>query len=92
MNNKIIRTVFVAFSLLLINNIKAQDIYEGKITKVEKEISADFLFESKFLNLGADTVHYVESGEGDPIILLHGLPANVYLWRNIIPNIDSKKK
>ena len=34
----------------------------------------------------------MESGEGDPILLLHGLPANAYLWRNIIPNIDSNKK
>jgi len=92
MNLKIITTILLAFSLLLINKVNAQDVYAGKNTKVEKDISADFPFESKFINLGTDTVHYVESGEGDPVILLHGLPANAYLWRNIIPNIDSNKK
>jgi haloalkane dehalogenase len=77
---------------LLFENAKAQDAYAEKNTKVEKDISVDFPFESKFIDLGTDTVHYVESGEGDPIILLHGLPANSYLWLNIIPNIDDNKK
>ncbi len=72
--------------------LQAQEIYPGKATKVEKDISADFPFESKYIEIGTEKVHYVESGEGDPILLLHGLPANVYLWRNIIPNIDSNKK
>jgi haloalkane dehalogenase len=70
----------------------AQDVYAGKNTKVEKDISAEFPFESQFINLGQDTIHYVESGEGDPVLLLHGLPANAYLWRNVIPNIDGNKK
>jgi len=89
-NNKII--LFLAISFFAFNNLNAQSIYEGKKTKVEKDISAEFPFESKFIELGTDTIHYVESGEGDPILLLHGLPANAYLWRNIIPNIDSNKK
>ncbi|MCR9183600.1 MAG: alpha/beta fold hydrolase [Flavobacteriaceae bacterium] len=89
-NNKIL--LFLALSFFAFQNIKAQSVYEGKKTKVEKDISAEFPFESKFIELGTDTVHYVESGEGDPILLLHGLPANAYLWRNIIPNIDDNKK
>ncbi len=28
---------------------------------------------------------YVEAGEGDPIVFLHGNPTSSYLWRNIIP-------
>ena len=28
---------------------------------------------------------YVEVGEGDPIVFLHGNPTSSYLWRNIIP-------
>jgi haloalkane dehalogenase len=30
---------------------------------------------------------YVESGAGDPIVLLHGNPTSSYLWRNIIPHL-----
>jgi haloalkane dehalogenase len=37
------------------------------------------------------TVHgvpmaYVDAGEGDPIVFLHGNPTPSYLWRNIIPH------
>jgi len=32
---------------------------------------------------------YVESGVGDPIVLLHGNPTSSYLWRNIIPHLTS---
>jgi haloalkane dehalogenase len=28
---------------------------------------------------------YVETGSGDPIVLLHGNPTSSYLWRNVIP-------
>jgi haloalkane dehalogenase len=72
--------------------LSAQGVYAGKNQPVERNISAEFPFESQFIALGNDTVHYVESGEGDPILLLHGLPANAYLWRNIIPNIDRNRK
>ena len=29
---------------------------------------------------------YVETGEGEPIVFLHGNPTSSYLWRNIIPH------
>ncbi|MFP8875984.1 MAG: alpha/beta fold hydrolase, partial [Myxococcota bacterium] len=32
---------------------------------------------------------YVEAGEGDPIVLLHGNPMSSYLWRNVIPHLES---
>lgn len=28
---------------------------------------------------------YVDVGNGDPIVFLHGVPTPSYLWRNIIP-------
>jgi haloalkane dehalogenase len=30
---------------------------------------------------------YVEAGEGDPIVFLHGNPTSSYLWRDIIPHL-----
>ncbi len=30
---------------------------------------------------------YVEAGEGDPIVFLHGNPTSSYLWRNVIPHV-----
>jgi haloalkane dehalogenase len=33
---------------------------------------------------------YVEDGEGDPIVFLHGNPTSSYLWRNIIPHLSDR--
>jgi haloalkane dehalogenase len=49
-------------------------------------LSADFPFESKFLNIHGSKIHYVEEGSGEnPVLFLHGNPTSSYLWRNIIP-------
>src|SRR5262249_6619140 len=31
---------------------------------------------------------YVEVGDGDPIVLLHGNPTSSYLWRNVLPHLQ----
>jgi haloalkane dehalogenase len=31
---------------------------------------------------------YVDEGQGDPIVFLHGNPTSSYLWRNIIPYVS----
>ena len=49
------------------------------------EISAAFPFESKYVEVHGSKMHYIEEGEGDPILFLHGNPTSSYLWRNIIP-------
>jgi len=30
-------------------------------------------------------MHYVDEGDGPPVLLLHGEPTSSYLWRNVIP-------
>jgi len=31
---------------------------------------------------------YVEVGQGDPIVLLHGNLTSSYLWRNVLPHLE----
>lgn len=31
---------------------------------------------------------YVEIGQGDPIVFLHGNPTSAFLWRNVIPHLE----
>ena len=38
------------------------------------------------------TMAYVEMGEGDPIVFLHGNPTSSYLWRNIMPHCAGKAR
>ncbi|MEM7334332.1 MAG: haloalkane dehalogenase [Chloroflexota bacterium] len=51
----------------------------------KKPISAAFPFESKYIEIHGSNMHYIDEGEGDPILFLHGNPTSNYLWRNIIP-------
>ncbi len=53
-------------------------------------ISPEFPFESKYLEVYGSKIHYVEEGEGDPILFLHGNPTSNYLWRNIIPYLSKQ--
>lgn len=44
---------------------------------------------SKFIEIYGSKIHFVESGQGDPILFLHGIPTSCYVWRNIIPHLNS---
>ncbi len=53
----------------------------------QQEISPEFPFESQFAEVLGSQMHYVDEGSGRPVLLLHGQPTSVYLWRNIIPHL-----
>ncbi len=57
---------------------------------MSKSISTDFPFESRFLEVKGSKIHYIDEGEGDPILFLHGNPMSNYLWRNIIPYLTKQ--
>lgn len=40
---------------------------------------------SQFVEVKGAKMHYLEMGEGNPILFLHGIPTSSYLWRNVIP-------
>jgi len=42
-------------------------------------------FESRWLEVEGLRMHYVDEGDGPPVLLLHGEPTWSYLWRNVIP-------
>jgi haloalkane dehalogenase len=50
-------------------------------------LSSDFPYEPRYADALGSKMHYVESGEGDPILLVHGNPTSSYLWRNVIPHV-----
>ncbi|HUF54787.1 MAG TPA: haloalkane dehalogenase [Dehalococcoidia bacterium] len=53
-----------------------------------EEISAAFPFESKYADVHGSKMHYIDVGEGNPILFLHGNPTSSYLWRNVIPHVQ----
>ena len=43
--------------------------------------------DKRYRQVEGRTMAYVEIGEGDPIVFLHGNPTSSYLWRNVIPHV-----
>ena len=50
-------------------------------------ISAEMPYETQYVEVLGSQMAYVEAGEGDPILFLHGNPTSKYLWRNIMPHL-----
>lgn len=51
------------------------------------EFSAKMPYHKRFVEVEGIPLAYVDEGEGDPIVLLHGNPTSSYLWRNVIPEL-----
>ena len=50
-------------------------------------LDARFPFEKRRLDIDGGPMAYVDVGEGDPIVFLHGNPTSSYLWRNVMPHV-----
>ena len=53
-------------------------------------ITADECYEKKSVDALGKRMAYIEAGEGDPIVFLHGNPTSSYLWRNVIPHLEAQ--
>ena len=51
-------------------------------------ISPDMPHAKHYATVKGRQLAYVDTGEGDPIVLLHGNPTSSYLWRNVIPQLQ----
>ena len=51
-------------------------------------ISAAFPYHKKRQLILEVEMAYVEEGQGDPIVFLHGNPTFSYIWRNILPSVQ----
>ncbi len=77
---------------LMLGVAAAQDTanpYDGfKVPPLE--ISSEIPYEHKFVSIIGSKIAYVDEGEGDPIVFLHGQPTSSYLWRNIMPFVEGQ--
>lgn len=84
MSLKFISNFILMFGVLYLPTASAMEGTDGyKLPR--PAISSDFPYESQFVSVLGSNMHYVEVGEGDPILFLHGNPTSSYLWRNILP-------
>jgi haloalkane dehalogenase len=59
--------------------------FEGVIGMSQPAVSTEDISYRKRVSVLDTSIAYVDVGEGDPIVFLHGNPTPSYLWRNIIP-------
>lgn len=57
--------------------------------KMEITTTTQFPYQSQYINVLGSKMHYVDEGEGDPILFIHGMPTWSYLWRNVIPFVKN---
>jgi pimeloyl-ACP methyl ester carboxylesterase len=43
-------------------------------------------------DLGEVILHYLEAGEGPPVVLLHGIPQTSHEWRHVVPHLASSHR
>lgn len=49
---------------------------------------ADPRYPKSFRDVLGARLAYIEVGDGDPIVFLHGNPTSSYLWRNVMPHLE----
>ena len=54
----------------------------------QESVSAQDPHARRRISAGGTEISYVDTGDGDPIVFLHGNPTSSYLWRNIIPHLS----
>jgi haloalkane dehalogenase len=70
---------------------KAFAINQSMRLQKEREagiISATLPYQKQRRLIFGREMAYVEVGQGDPIVLLHGNPTSSYLWRNVLPYLE----
>lgn len=48
--------------------------------------------EEHYTYIDGHKIAFREQGEGSPVILIHGIPTNSYMWRDIIPQLATKHR
>ncbi|ANB24863.1 alpha/beta hydrolase [Alteromonas stellipolaris] len=51
-------------------------------------MSTNTVVETQYAKIEGHNIAYQDVGEGVPVFLLHGIPTNKFLWRNIIPSLS----
>jgi haloalkane dehalogenase len=47
-------------------------------------------YKKQYISVHGKRMAYVDVGEGDPIVFLHGNPTSSFLWRNVMPYMEGK--
>ncbi len=58
----------------------------------DETFGGTFPFAPRFSGAGGFDMHYIDEGEGEPVLMLHGDPTWGYLWREFIPALSAGRR
>ena len=47
-------------------------------------------YTKQYKSIHGKQMAYIDEGQGDPIVFLHGNPTSSFLWRNVMPHLEGK--
>lgn len=62
--------------------------YDGIMKEPEWLDRKEYPFRSNFYNTKLGMIHYLDEGEGDPIVFIHGNPSWSFQFRNVIKQLS----
>ena len=69
--------------------VQEPNYYEGyKVPPME--IPSTTKYTHEYVDILGSKMAYIDVGEGDPILFLHGTPTSSYLWRNVMPHLEGQ--
>ncbi|MBN9502601.1 MAG: hypothetical protein BGO01_17625 [Armatimonadetes bacterium 55-13] len=64
----------------------------GERSKAEWLDQAEYPFESRYVQVDGGRMHYVDEGQGEPIVFVHGFPTWSFMWRGLIRDLSVKHR
>ncbi|MCF1428463.1 MAG: alpha/beta fold hydrolase [Shewanella sp.] len=59
------------------------------ITSLEPELKlTEYPYESRYFYTAGHRLHYLDEGQGDPVVMLHGNPSWSYYYRNLVSELS----
>lgn len=69
---------------------ESQPIEETTKEAITMSQLSDYPYESRYVTVKGARMHYIEKGEGDPVLFIHGQPTWSYTWRNVLPYVSAR--
>lgn len=62
----------------------------GPAVQPERDPMEEFSRGKQYMEVAGRRIAYVDQGDGDPILLLHGCPFHAYEWKEVIPILSRR--
>jgi cis-3-alkyl-4-acyloxetan-2-one decarboxylase len=66
------------------------DVTFGKAPSLPDWLDRQLPFHRRAATIDGSTVHFIDEGEGQPVLLMHGNPTWSYLWRKVIARLSDR--